>query len=122
MVSSFRAIKYEEFDIADKALLKPLNLFFFSLSVFQTPPTQTPACLFAAVGEENEFEICCYAMPEKWRNRPRISSSFEANSVGSRVFSKGPPPSLKETNLFSVSAEFTLFPTAYTLECLFYGN
>ncbi|VCW67907.1 unnamed protein product [Gulo gulo] len=35
---------------------------------------------------------------------------------------KGPPLSLKETNLFSVSAEFTLFPTAYTSESLFYGD
>lgn len=62
-------------------------------------------------------------MREKWGNRPKTYSPFK-NSVCNRVWCpvKGPPPSSKESNLFSVSAEFTLFPTAYTVECLFYGD
>lgn len=48
----------------EKAILKPLKFFFFS--VFQAPQMQTIPCLFAAVGEESEFEICCYAMLGKW--------------------------------------------------------
>lgn len=64
-----------------------------------------------------------YTMREKWGNRPKTYSPFK-NSVCNRVWCpvKGPPPSSKESNLFSVSAEFTLFPTAYTVECLFYGD
>lgn len=105
-----------------KAILKSLKKIFFLFFRLLKHKVFLAFCL--QLEKKVNLKYTCYAMQEKWWNRPKIYSSFKMNSLCNRVqYSvKGPPPSLKETNLFSVSAEFTLFPTAYTLECLLYGD
>lgn len=102
-------------------LLNHWNIFFLFFRLLKH--NLLPA-FWLHLEKKANLKYTCYAMLEKWWNRPKIYSSFKTNSVCNRIQCsvKGPPPSLKETNLFSVSAAFTWFPTAYTLECLLYWD